>query len=137
MALQNIVQRGLTDTARPKSKARTDDKSASATLRHARLSPRKVRIALNMIRGKGILEAEMMLKTSVRKGSKLLLKLIESAKYNAKENKGLDVDRLFVSAGWVDMGRTLKRFMPRAQGRATPIKKRSSHITVVLRETSI
>jgi len=133
----NIVNKRLADTARPKSKARTDDKSASATLRHARLSPRKVRIALNMVRKMPVKYALQALQTSPRKGSKLLLKLIESAMYNAKETKGLNIDALYVSAGWVDMGRTLKRFMPRAQGRATPIKKRSSHITVVLRESEV
>ena len=133
----NIVNKRLADTARPKSKARTDDKSASATLRHARLSPRKVRIALNMVRKMPVKYALQALQTSPRKGSKLLLKLIESAMYNAKETKGLNIDALYVSAGWVDMGRTLKRFMPRAQGRATTIKKRSSHITVVLRESEV
>ncbi len=120
--------------ARSKSRAKTDEKSVSATLRHVRISPRKLRLALNLVKGNLLFDAERKLKASPLKGSKILLKLIDSAKHNARETRSLDLDSLVVSAGWVDMGRTMMRFMPRAQGRATPIRKRSSHVTVVLGE---
>lgn len=124
----------MTTHARRKSRAVTDEQSASATLRHVRISPRKLRLIINMVKGRQLAEAESVLKMSPHKGSKIILKLLDSAKHNAKDRKSLDVDRLWVTAGWVDMGRTLKRFMPRAQGRATPIRKRSAHVTVVVGE---
>ena len=120
--------------ARSKSRAVATERTASATLRHVRISPRKLRLVINMVKGRQLSEAESVLKMSPTKGGKILLKLLDSAKHNAKEAKGLDIDRLWVTAGWVDMGRTLKRFMPRAQGRATPIRKRSAHVTVVVGE---
>lgn len=120
--------------ARSKSRAKIDENSISATLRHVRISPRKLRLVLNLVKGDLLYDAERKLKASPLKGSRILLKLIDSAKHNAKQTRSLDLDSLIVSGGWVDMGRTMMRFMPRAQGRATPIRKRSSHVTVVLGE---
>ena len=108
--------------------------SAAATLRHVRIAPRKLRLVMSLVKGKQLELAERILKFNDRKAAKILLKVLDSAKNNARETKKLDLDKLWVTAGWVNMGRTLKRFMPRAQGRATPIRKRSSHVTIVLSE---
>ena len=119
---------------RAKSKATPVEGSASATLRHVRISPRKLRLMMNLIKGKQLEPAEQILKFSNKKAGEILLKVLTSAKFNAREAKNLDLDKLWVTAGWVDMGRALKRHQARAQGRATPIKKRTSHVTVVLSE---
>ena len=119
---------------RAKSKATPAEGTASATLRHVRISPRKLRLMMNLIKGKQLEPAEQILKFNNKKAAQILLKVVNSAKFNARETKGLDLDKLWVTAGWVDMGRVMRRFMPRAQGRATPIKKRTSHVTLVLSE---
>ena len=107
---------------------------ARATLRHVRISPRKARLAINMVKGMQVEPALQKLKFNPRKSAKLLFKLLESAVANAQEQGGVDVDNLWVTGGYVDMGKTMKRWMPRAHGRATPLRKRSSHITVLLDE---
>lgn len=106
----------------------------SATARRARISPQKARLVVNLIRGKGVEDAVNTLRFLPKKGARITEKLLQSAIMNAKEANGADVDRLWVAKVTVDAGPTMKRFMPRAQGRATPIRKRSSHITVVLGE---
>lgn len=106
----------------------------SATVRRVRISPQKARLIVNLIRGKGVEDAVNTLKFMPKKGARIAEKLLQSAIMNAKEANGSDVDRLWISKITVDAGPTMKRFMPRAQGRATPIRKRSSHITVVLGE---
>lgn len=108
--------------------------TAVATLRHVRISPRKVRLALNLVKGKQVEPALQILDFTPRKGAALVAKLLRSAVTNAADRGGVDVDNLWVTGGWVNMGRTMRRYTPRAQGRATPIRKRSSHITVVLAE---
>ncbi len=105
-----------------------------ATLSHARISPQKARLVVDLIRGKQIEPALQILQFSPKKAAVLCTKLLRSAISNAKEHGGIDLDDLWVLGGQVDMGRTMKRWMPRAQGRATPIRKRSSHITLTVGE---
>jgi large subunit ribosomal protein L22 len=100
-----------------------------ASLKQCRIGPRKVRLVANMVRSLSVSEAYRVLKFADKKAAEVVLKLIQSASANAKL-AGADLDELYVSSINVDMGKTLKRFLPRAQGRATPIRKRSSHILV-------
>jgi large subunit ribosomal protein L22 len=103
-----------------------------AKLRNVRLSPRKARLVVDMVRGKGIQEAMNILQFSPQKTAPILSKLLKSAVANAEQKGVSDVDQLFVKTVMVDQGPVLKRFMPRAQGRASRIRKPTSHITVVL-----
>lgn len=105
---------------------------SSAVLRDVRISPQKARLVVNMIKGRHVAQAVSILQFSDKKGARLAARLLMSAISNAKEQKGVDVDSLWVSGGYVDMGIEFRRFMPRAQGRATPIRKRCSHITLIL-----
>jgi large subunit ribosomal protein L22 len=107
---------------------------AAANLRLLRMSPRKVRLAADLVRGKGVEEALKALRFTQRAACRPLKKLIESAVANAENNHGLDVDTLWVREIRVDEGPTLKRFRPRAQGRAFRVCKRTSHVSVVLAE---
>lgn len=107
---------------------------ARAKLRYVRLSPQKTRLVVDMVRGKRIQEALNILKFSPQKAADVVSKLVSSAVANAEQQGISDVDRLFVKAISVDQGPVLKRFLPRAQGRATKIRKPTSHITVVLDE---
>ena len=109
---------------------------ATAVVRYVRMSPRKVRIVANMIRGKNVDEAIAILKLLPKKSAKIIEKLIHSAAANADDlSKGkVDVDALFVKSIQVDNGPIIKRWMPRAMGRANRIQRRTSHITVVLDE---
>lgn len=116
------------------NKSESNSEVARATLRHIRMSPRKARLVVDLIRGKQVEPALAILKYSPKKGAKLAQKLLESAIANAREHARADVDRLWVTKGWVDEGRTLSRYMPAAHGRATPIRKRSSHMTIVVGE---
>ena len=105
-----------------------------AVAKFVRISPRKIRLIMDQVRGKRVDEALNMLSFAPQKGALILKKLINSAVANAEQNSGVDVDALFVKRVYADEGPTLKRFRPRAQGRATRIRKRSSHLTVVLDE---
>ncbi len=105
---------------------------ASAKLSFARLSPRKTRLVVDMVRGKGIQDALNILRFSPQPSAKLISKLLSSAVANAEQKGASDVDRLFVKTIFVDGGPVLKRFVPRAQGRASKIRKPTSHISVVL-----
>ncbi|MCO6431818.1 MAG: 50S ribosomal protein L22 [Deltaproteobacteria bacterium] len=107
---------------------------SSATLRNVRISPQKARLLIGLIKGKQVEPALQALRFSPRKGARFLEKLLKSAISNAVERASADVDKLWVAGGWVDKGRTLKRLIPRAQGRGDIIKKRSSHLTVQLGE---
>jgi large subunit ribosomal protein L22 len=89
---------------------------------------------MDEVRGKKVEEAIRMLTFSPQKGAHLLRKLINSAVANAEANKELDVDTLFIKKIFADQGPTMKRFLPRAMGRATRIRKRMSHLTVILDE---
>jgi large subunit ribosomal protein L22 len=107
---------------------------ASAKLKFIRLSPQKTRLVADMVRGKAVQEALNILKFSPQRPADVVAKLVRSAVANAEQKGVSDVDRLFVKALFVDQGPVLKRFMPRAQGRATKIRKPTSHITVILDE---
>jgi large subunit ribosomal protein L22 len=107
---------------------------ARAKLRFARLSPQKTRLVVDMVRGRGVQDALNILKFSPQKAAAVVSKLVSSAVANAEQKGVSDVDRLFVKTINVDQGPALKRFLPRAQGRATRIRKPTSHITVVLDE---
>ena len=108
-----------------------------ARVRHIRVTPMKARRVVNLIRGKQAQEARAILKFAPQAASEPVFKLVASAMANARvkadaSNTFLDEQDLFVKAAFVDEGTTLKRFQPRAQGRAFRINKRTSHITVVL-----
>jgi large subunit ribosomal protein L22 len=105
-----------------------------AVLRYARISSRKVKIVLDLIKNKSIDEAYGILKYTPKAASEVLFKLLKSAESNAVNNNGINRDELFVAEAYATQGPTLKRIMPRAQGRANRIRKRTSHITMVLRE---
>lgn len=107
---------------------------AMARARYVRIAPRKVRVVMDLIRGKRISEALSILKYTPKSASKVLEKVLLSAAANAQNNHDMDKDALYISKCYVDQGPTLKRFMPRAQGRAASIHKKTSHITVILEE---
>lgn len=107
---------------------------AKAYLRYARISPRKVQYVLDLIRGKDVAAAMGILKNKPRAASELLVKLLGSAIANAENNFQMDVSKLYVSECFVCPGPTLKRIMPRAKGSADRILKRTSHITMVVKE---
>ena len=107
---------------------------AKAIARTVRIAPRKVRLVVDLIRGKEVGEAIAILKHTPKAASPVVEKVLNSAIANAEHNYDLDVNNLVVSKVFVDEGATLKRFRPRAQGRASAINKRTSHITVVVAE---
>ena len=107
---------------------------ARAKLSYARISSRKVKIVIDLIRNKSVGEALAILKFTPKAGAEIVEKLLNSAIANAQNNHNMDVDKLYVAEIYANQGPTLKRIMPRAQGRAFSIRKRTSHITVVLKE---
>ncbi len=107
---------------------------AKAYLKYARISPRKVKIVLNLIRGKDAGVAMSVLKNTPKSASEYLIKLLGSAIANGENNHQMDVSKLYVSECFVCPGPTLKRMMPRAKGSADTILKRTSHVTIVLKE---
>ena len=102
----------------------------AAKLKGSQISPQKVRLVADQIRGKGVEEALDILTFSPKKAATIVKKVLDSAIANAEHNEGADVDELKVSTIFVDEGVTLKRLRPRAKGRADRILKRSCHITV-------
>ena len=112
--------------------AENKDRRPRAVAKHVRISPYKVRIVLDIIRGKGYKEAVAILENTPKAASDPIRKVLMSAAANAEHNLGMDKDNLFVAKAYADQGPTLKRVMPRAQGRAFRILKRTSHITIVL-----
>ncbi|MBO5447763.1 MAG: 50S ribosomal protein L22 [Ruminococcus sp.] len=107
---------------------------AKAILRTARIAPRKVQIVLDLIRGKDYDVAMAIVRNTPKAASEYLEKLLKSAASNAENNHNMDKNNLYVSECYVCPGPIMKRLMPRAQGRAYRILKRTSHITVVLKE---
>ena len=107
---------------------------AKAYLRHARISPRKVQIVLDLIRNKPVEEATAILALTPKAACEPLAKLLKSAVANAEHNHGMNADNLVVTTAIANPGPTLKRGMPRAQGRYNRILKRTTHITIGVSE---
>ena len=107
---------------------------ARAELKYARISPTKVQIVLDLIRNKPVKEAEAILKHTPKAACEYLEKLLKSAVANATNNFNMDEDKLYVSECFATSGPILKRMRPRAQGRAYRIDKKTSHVTLVVKE---
>lgn len=105
-----------------------------AYLNNARVGSQKARIVADLVRGKNVNEALRLLAFMPQKPAAMLKKLIESAVANAEQKKVVDIDSLYIKHLSIDMGPSLMRFRPRAQGRATPIRRKSSHFNLVLDE---
>lgn len=105
-----------------------------ATAKYIRIAPRKVRIVMNLVRGKSVADALAILKFTPKIGADAVEKVLRSAVANAENNFDMDVDRLFISSAFVDQGPTLKRIHPRSRGQAFKILKHTSHITVAVNE---
>ena len=108
---------------------------SKAVAKYLRISPRKIRLIMDEVRGKRVGEALNALTFSPQKGAHLLKKVIDSAVANAEANTNADVDNLYIKRIFADEGPTLKRFRPRAMGRASRIRKRTSHLTVIIDES--
>ncbi|MBO5992829.1 MAG: 50S ribosomal protein L22 [Acidaminococcaceae bacterium] len=106
----------------------------NATAKYIRIAPRKLRIVMNLIRGKKVSEAFAILKFTPKVGSEVVEKVLRSAVANAEHNNDMNVDNLYVSTCFVDQGPTLKRIHPRSRGQAFKILKHSSHVTVCVSE---
>ena len=107
---------------------------AKAVARTVRIAPRKARLVVDLIRGKQVGEAVAILNHTPKAASPIVEKLLKSAIANAEHNYEMDANNLVVAQVFVDEGPTMKRFRPRAKGRASAINKRTSHITIVLSE---
>lgn len=113
-------------------RAEKADRRPKAKAKYIRISPTKVRAVLDLIRGKSYREAVGLLENLNKSSSAPILKVVKSAGANAENNLSMNVDELFVAECYADQGPTLKRFIPKAHGRAGGLLKRSSHITVIL-----
>lgn len=109
-------------------------KKAKSIAKYIRIAPRKVRIVMDLIRGKNVGEAFAILKYTPKVGSEVIEKVLRSAVANAEHNYDMNADKLYVSEAFVDQGPTMKRIHPRSRGQAFKILKRSSHVTVVVKE---
>ena len=107
---------------------------AKASLNYARIAPRKVKIVADAVRGKNVDEALAIIKFTPKASAEILEKLLKSAIANAENNHHMDRSKLYVSEIYANQGPTLKRILPAAKGSAFRIRKRTSHITIVLRE---
>ncbi|ACO46878.1 50S ribosomal protein L22 [Deinococcus deserti] len=105
-----------------------------AIAKYVRMSPRKVRLVVDVIRGKSVSDAEAILRFLPKSASEPVAKVLNSAKHNALHNDEMLEDRLVITAAYVDAGPTLKRLIPRARGSANILKKRTSHITIIVGE---
>lgn len=107
---------------------------AKAVAKYIRITPRKARQVIDLVRGKDAQKAKAILRNTPKKASKPISKVLNSAMANAENNHDMFVDDLVVSEAYVDEGPTMKRYRARAMGQASPINKRTSHITIVLTE---
>ncbi|CAM3496669.1 50S ribosomal protein L22 [Hydrogenibacillus schlegelii] len=112
----------------------TEVRTARAVARGVRISPRKARLVIDLIRGKDVGTALAILRQTPKKAAPIIEKVLRSAIANAENNHDMRPDALYVRACYVDEGPTLKRYRPRAMGRAAQILKRTSHITVIVAE---
>ncbi len=110
---------------------------ARAVSKYIRIAPRKVRQVVDLIRGKKVKEALAILKFTPKRASTAVEKVVKSAAANAEHNLEMDKDMLYIAEAYVDQGPTLKRYNPRAMGRADLMRRRTSHITVVVKEQEI
>lgn len=107
---------------------------SKASLQYARVGAQKARLVADVVRGKNVNEAVKILTNMNKKSALMIKKIIESAMANADYKKTMDIDKLYVKSIWVNQGPVLKRFRPRAQGRAFGVRKKTSHINVILEE---
>ena len=107
---------------------------AKAVAKYVRIAPRKVRVVMDLIRGKSVADAFAILKFTPKVGAEAIEKVLKSAVANAENNFDMNVDNLYVSSCFVDQGPTMRRIHPRSRGQAFKILKRSSHITVAVEE---
>ena len=107
---------------------------ARAIAKHVRIAPRKIRIVADLVRGKNVSEAMAILKFTPKVGSKVVEKVIRSAAANAEHNNDMNVDALYISEIFVDQDSTMQRIHPRSRGQVFKILKKSSHVTVVVKE---
>ena len=105
---------------------------SKAVAKYVRIAPRKVRVVMDLIRGKNVAEAFAILKFTPKAGAEVVEKVLRSAVANAENNFDMDVEKLYVKTAFADQGPTLKRIRPRAKGSASRINKRTSHITVIV-----
>jgi large subunit ribosomal protein L22 len=112
----------------------SQDNESKAIAKHIRVSPRKARRVIDLIRGKDVGEARAILQFVTHKAAAPIRKVLLSAVANAEHNYNMNTDYLYVKTAYVDVGPSLKRLIPRAQGRADVIKRRSSHITIIVSE---
>jgi large subunit ribosomal protein L22 len=108
------------------------DKRPRAIAKYVRISSRKTKAVIDLIRGKQVAEARAILMAAPKSATDPVMKVLNSAVANAENNKEMSADTLFVAEVFANQGPTLKRFRPRAQGRASRIRKRTSHITIIL-----
>ena len=127
-------ERPASEQARPAPRDASGAVAVRAQARYVRSAPRKARLVMDHIRGKRVADARAILRHTPRAAATDIAKLLESAVANAENNFELDPDELKIGRAFVDEGPTIKRFRPRAQGRATPIHKRTSHMTITLTE---
>ena len=113
---------------------RPEPRDVKAVARTVRVTTRKAKLVLDLIRGKDVKEAAAILKFLPNKAARITAKVLKSACANATHNFQMDEEKLYVKACYADEGITLKRYMPRAKGSASPIMKRTSHITIVVTE---
>lgn len=107
---------------------------AKAIARFVRIAPRKAQVVIDLVRGKNVDEALTILKFTPKSAATIVEKVVKSAVANAENNYNMDRDSLYIAEIYANQGPTMRRFRPRAQGRATTIRKRTSHIGVVLKE---
>ncbi len=134
-AAETTTSRRRDSEARPAPRAADGTVEVRAKAKYVRIAPRKARLVMDHVRGKNVGDARALLKHTPRAAAGDISKLLESAVANAENNFELDPEELRIARAFVDEGPTIKRFRPRALGRATPIKKRTSHMTITLTTT--